>query len=1027
MVPRGERPGQARRAIGLSDKIVGPGPAPDAIVSRSPSADGREGRRGTSRASGVRRPVTGMARPGGRTTNLSPNIPDDPLSRGRAKRAPLLPLSRPCHGTLGRYADCSYAGNHVREPRMDGAGAGRTGRRAAGFRRRVAPLLPEGRDRPAPGAAGPRPGRPRDRGRAQRPRRPRGHARLPRGGRERRRLRPARELLQCAVVALGGYGRRELSPVLRRGPALPPPAAPPRRRSPSFVERTLITLWDAGLSVGHSFRSARDCVSAAREDLHSRTALAEARLVTGNQALFDALHLRLETSLRGSRAAPAGVRGPDARASGRSGSPKHGGAVCVLEPQVKEGPGGLRDLHAVLWVAQRAVRRARASPASTRRACSTPADYAAARQAYDFLLRVRNEAHFTTGRKTDLLTLDLQRRAGPAPRLPATAGSLLASELLMRDYYRRAFRLHEICSAFVETHVEPKPRRRFFGSLRLRRPGRRGARGEGRRAPAAQRAGRRAAAAASWTPSSAAQSSGRAGVARAEAHPARARDAPGGRFRKSKEAGAHADEARGAAAAAWPRACALMHETGVLGRLVPEWSRDHLPGAARLLPPVHGGRAHAARGGRARRAGAGPGPAGLAPLARLLDEVEDARPLYLGMLLHDIGKGRGGGHVPKGVVLARAHPEPAAGSRPRWRTTRSSWSAPTSRCRRPRSSATSPSPALIETLRRPRRAACDRLNLLMLLTYADHRGGGARHLERVEGVAAVGPLRAHAAPARGLARGGGRPRSAQRARPRRRRPAALLPARRRSSATSRSLPERYLRATDAAAPGEPLPPGARRAATRAAAFEWADRGDGRGTELTVTAARPSGPAVAAWPGRSPCTGLDILGADLFTRNDGLVLDTLRVAELPGPAAAAARAARAPGGGAARRGRRARSTWRTPLERWRRAEPRRTRRPGGRAARQPSVRFDQEASARRDRGRGEGARPARPRLHARPHAGDEPDSTSPRRASPRPRRWRSTCSTYATRRVGSSTPRPWPAWRARCSAALGARADTSSEG
>jgi [protein-PII] uridylyltransferase len=95
-----------------------------------------------------------------------------------------------------------------------------------------------------------------------------------------------------------------------------------------------------------------------------------------------------------------------------------------------------------------------------------------------------------------------------------------------------------------------------------------------------------------------------------------------------------------------------MHETGVLARLMPEWGRitflvqhdffhkytvdEHTLKAVDALDAL----------------AAGQDPA-LAPLAAVFDEITDARPLYLGMLLHDIAKGRGGGHVPKGVVLAR--------------------------------------------------------------------------------------------------------------------------------------------------------------------------------------------------------------------------------------------------------------------------------------------------------------------------------------------------------------------------------------
>src|SRR5512140_4044509 len=91
----------------------------------------------------------------------------------------------------------------------------------------------------------------------------------------------AAELGRCAVVALGGYGRAELAPYsdvdllfLHRGR--------PAAAVTAFVEQVLMQLWDAGLTVGHSFRSTKECVAMAREDLHSRTALTEARLVTGS-------------------------------------------------------------------------------------------------------------------------------------------------------------------------------------------------------------------------------------------------------------------------------------------------------------------------------------------------------------------------------------------------------------------------------------------------------------------------------------------------------------------------------------------------------------------------------------------------------------------------------------------------------------------------------------------------------------------------------------------------------------------------
>jgi [protein-PII] uridylyltransferase len=738
-----------------------------------------------------------------------------------------------------------------------------------------------------------------------------------------------RQLLQCAVVALGGYGRRELSPhsdvdlLFLHGGATSPTLA-------SFVERTLITLWDAGLMVGHSFRSARDCVSAAREDLHSHTAMAEARLVTGNPALFDALHLRLETSLRGSRAAQQGFA-VQMRAQWAERLAHQGGAVCVLEPQVKEGPGGLRDLHSVLWVAS-ALFGCRGMSGLDAPGLLDPVDYAAARQAYDFLLRVRNEAHFTTGRKTDLLTLDLQgelaRSLGYRDR-----GSLLASELLMRDYYRRAFRLHEICKEFVETHVEVKPRMRLFSSLRLRRPNRRAL--EEKDGVLQPRKG--------WAPRSGGGVLDAVERAQSTALPVSRtlkrilRDhatLAGGRFRKSKEAGATLMKlaARRGRVGSVLR---LMHETGILGRLVPEWSRvtflvqhDFFH---KYTVDEHTLRAVDALDELAR----GQDPQ-VAPLARLLDEIPDARPLYLGMWLHDIAKGRGGGHVPKGVVLARrilgrlgideevaedavflvgAHLEMSQTSQQRDLS----------------------EPALIETFA-ARVGNVRRLNLLMLLTYADHHG--------------VGPGTWNAWKASLLWDLYERTRSLLEA-SREESGDSSMSARDRAAADLRRyfseeevdhhfalLPERYLRATDAAHLASHFRL-IRSLGSRAAAFEWADRGDGRGTDLTVTAADRPG-LLSLLAGTLTVQGLDILGADVFARNDGLVLDTIRVAERPGQRPL-------------RPERRVRLEsvlhdavsgaldLAEAFERWR-AQNRKTRKPGGRAARHPAVRFDQEASA-----------------------------------------------------------------------------------
>jgi [protein-PII] uridylyltransferase len=607
--------------------------------------------------------------------------------------------------------------------------------------------------------------------------------------------------------------------------------------------------------------------------------------------------------------------------------------VCVLEPQVKEGPGGLRDLHAVLWVAHaRYGIRGLAALESAR--LLEPADFAAARQAYGFLLRVRNEAHFATGRKTDLLTLDLQgdlaSRLGYRPR-----GDLLASELLMRDYYRRAFRLHEVCRDFVEAELAARPGRRFFAALRLPRPGKRAFEVKDGALHARPGTSLRSASAL-FEAVGRAQDEG-VPLSRGLKRTIRERaELVGGRFRQSKEAGATLLElvSRRGRVGATLRA---LHETGVLGRLVPEWARitflvqhdffhkytvdEHTLQAIEALDEL--------------AAGQDPHQA---PLARLFDELKDVRPLYLGMLLHDIAKGRGGGHVPKGIVLARRilgrlgidedvaeHAVFLVGAHLKMSQTAQGRDLTEH--------------GLIHAFA-DRVGTIEKLNLLMLLTYADHRGVGPGiwnewkasllwelyERTRHELEARRGETRAD-------------PDTAERDR-------ALADLSRYFPAEEVErhfalLPERYLRATDAARLASHFRL-VRSRGGRPAAFEWADRGDGRGTDLTVTADdRPGFFALLA--GTLTVQGIDILGADLFARNDGVVLDTLRVAELPGqrPLRPERRSRLEAALVEAVAGKLALPD---AFQRWRAQSAKRSRRPGGRAAKAPTIKFDQEASA-----------------------------------------------------------------------------------
>src|SRR5687767_15157402 len=157
----------------------------------------------------------------------------------------------------------------------------------------------------------------------------------------------AMDVGHVAAIALGGYGRKELSPFSDIDLLFLHPGRPSKTVK-QFVEQVLYLLWDIGLTVGHSFRSIGESVSMAREDLHTRTAMAEARLVTGNEALFKQLTRELDGAIYSNKKETESFFAA-MRLELEARYDKFGRAVCLQEPNVKESAGGLRDLHAVLW------------------------------------------------------------------------------------------------------------------------------------------------------------------------------------------------------------------------------------------------------------------------------------------------------------------------------------------------------------------------------------------------------------------------------------------------------------------------------------------------------------------------------------------------------------------------------------------------------------------------------------------------------------------------------------------------------
>jgi [protein-PII] uridylyltransferase len=261
---------------------------------------------------------------------------------------------------------------------------------------------------------------------------------------------PHPEQTACALVAIGGYGRAELAPFsdvdllcISSGSKL--------AEMKKVSERLLRLLWDAGITVGHSFRTVRDCISASLADPHLRTSLVSTHLIAGNKALYNSLLEALEKDRR--RHADSFVAAICGELETRYR--KFGGAVCLQEPNLKETAGGLRDYHTAIWLAYARHGYRTLNELRARELIDEPQARRVVK-AYDFLWRVRHSAHFLTHRKTERLALDLQTVL--AKQLGFSAGRhLVASERLMRDYYRHARELHLFCEMLLAQITDTGP------------------------------------------------------------------------------------------------------------------------------------------------------------------------------------------------------------------------------------------------------------------------------------------------------------------------------------------------------------------------------------------------------------------------------------------------------------------------------------------------------------------------------------------------------------------------------------------
>ena len=248
----------------------------------------------------------------------------------------------------------------------------------------------------------------------------------------------------CCLVAVGGYGRRELSPYSDIDVMVLYEAGGEQVVS-LLSSQVFRHLWDLGFQVGHSVRSSQDCMEVATADLSVRTALMEARFLTGSANVYEEFRRRFTHRLLGRRVQSFIQEKVEERSREYS---KFGETVYLLEPNLKKTKGGLRDLHLLQWVGMARYQAATLQELANRGVLAHQ-DYMALVDAREFLWKVRAFLHLEAGRAQEILTFEEQMR------LSKTFGfedkpHLLAVEQFMQQYYRHTTGIHERCIRFID-------------------------------------------------------------------------------------------------------------------------------------------------------------------------------------------------------------------------------------------------------------------------------------------------------------------------------------------------------------------------------------------------------------------------------------------------------------------------------------------------------------------------------------------------------------------------------------------------
>ena len=261
---------------------------------------------------------------------------------------------------------------------------------------------------------------------------------------------------RLVVAARGGYGRGELNPYsdidliflhdYKPGP-----------HTEVVTEMMLHALWDARVVVGYAVRNVAECVKMAGEDLKEKTAILDARFLAGDEKIYAQLDKALVTDvLNRDQQSFFKAKLDESRERHR----RFGDSIYLLEPNLKEGEGGLRDLHTALWLAK-VKYKVHALPELVQKAIITESELNEVVAAQDFTFRVRNSLHFLTKRHVDQLTFELQEQVAPMLGFRDDETGP-ASTQLMREYYERATTILRFAEGLIARVTEEITRPGFL-------------------------------------------------------------------------------------------------------------------------------------------------------------------------------------------------------------------------------------------------------------------------------------------------------------------------------------------------------------------------------------------------------------------------------------------------------------------------------------------------------------------------------------------------------------------------------------